>query len=102
MLFEAVEQSKRDAPTAIGGHDADIGYIAEAIGVGCLCYVVILLDPAGSEANKDVLGLGNQHRTVVRGPTFDPCEVSVSDLLTRQPGSMKPSLVVLQFDYRSA
>src|SRR5215471_11997414 len=48
MLFEVVKQLKRDALAAIGGHDADIRYIAEAIGVGCLCYVVILHDPAGS------------------------------------------------------
>jgi hypothetical protein len=99
MLFEVFEQSKRDALAAIGGHDADIRYIAEAIGVGCLCYVVILLDPAGSEANKDALRLGNQHRTTVCSPMFDPCQVGVSDLLTWQPRSMKPALVVLQFDY---
>jgi hypothetical protein len=70
---------------AIGAHDADIRYIAGAIGVGCLCYVVVLLDPTGSEAHKDVLGPGNQHRTAVRGPSFDPCQVSASDLLTGQP-----------------
>ena len=72
MLFEVVEPSKRDALAAIGGRDADIRYIAEAIGVGCLCYVVVLLDPAGSEANKHALSLGNQHRTAVLSPTFDP------------------------------
>jgi hypothetical protein len=59
MLSEVVKQPKRDALAAIGGHDADIRYIAEAIGVGCLCYVVILFNPAGGEANKDVLDLGN-------------------------------------------
>jgi hypothetical protein len=85
-----------------GGHDADIRYIAEAIGVGRLCYVIILLDPTGSEAHKDGLGLGNQHRTAVRGTLFDPCQVSISDLLTWQPASMKTALVVLQFDYSSA
>jgi hypothetical protein len=36
MLPEVVEVSKRDALAAIGGHDADIRYIAEAVGVGCL------------------------------------------------------------------
>jgi hypothetical protein len=48
------------------------------------------------------LGVGNQHRTAVRSPTFDPCQVNASDLLTWQPGCMKPAFVVLQFDYCSA
>jgi hypothetical protein len=66
------------------------------------CHVVVWLDPSGSEANKDALGLGDQHRAACRSPMFEPCQVSVSDPLTWQPGTLKPVLVVLQFDYCSA
>jgi hypothetical protein len=55
--------------------------------------------PALSRSMKSRRAVPNNSREVVAAALTLETYVAVSDLLTWQPGSMKPALVVLQFDY---